>query len=840
MMSADRHKWTREQIEEAKRVFKDIDVPSMPGKRLIARLWENWLAGGLDTSFFDAPEHDLALVMHARAHGLVSPADRERVDDLLARHREWYEPLVPPRLFLGALANLTPELGAALDSQVMDAWVLHQGSAPVKILIIGTGVPQLADEVLEKAFMLSLRAGTLDTDLIGVGAIRVDLGSPEGRGFDMGVNPLGADPMFHSAPVTGREAMNEFVTWLFDLADRTGLIRVHRVDDADQRGLLRRLRDLVEGPSGADAPPVVWTPENEREAAPRVAALLPCFRLPAGTTLRLRLSLELLDNPAYLHLREVYVGGMLGRIMADVEVRYDYHTSEISRLRREHNDYLKASEDDRLALWGEFVYLNYRYDFDADVAIRLQSPLRKNAEAFYLDEVPRQIEAHEKAAERMAGIRNAVRSAPRRSDQPIERLTAGRFFDAAMRGRDLATTATLAVAYTAWKDQVSALLWFEWRRLLRSLNIKPEDVFTPHTVVQTFLTLSEIIMTPFTLVDQDHSAILLDSRRGVMVTWDVTDRAGRTGRRAPEDTAETDRRFADLAAEAELSETEFDEALLALLRTAPVSGVARILQTLGISAPDVRKGKDGSEPDDQATQVKNFQRKIDTALSRTTLYRNLHRALEAAGLGAHHTARLLLVEASEQGGLSDKDRVRIALAEAVVEFWAGRQEKTDPYKSFSQPITANLSEPFQERFRKALRRAKEAETEAAREYAEQWIDLLRRAKLSRVVWQLLDGLPEPRQTLEKDQAEFAALASRTGAETARLARELIKVARKLSASGEAPAMPFAKIGQALDEIFLAEYAGGSRLGAIGLLEILTRMESQADGSGQEDGSEQEG
>ena len=317
-MPGDHDDWSPEQIEQAKDVFRSEDVRGRPGRRLVARLWGNWRTAGLGESYFDDPEQDMALALHARAHGLAGSDDWERVSGLLSAHHEWYDPSVPPPLSLGPRANLSPELGSALDSQVMDAWIMRAGSAPVKVLIIGSGVPQISEAVSADAFMLSLRSGTSASDLITAGVIRVDLGSAQDP-VPLPVNPLGSDPSYQPAVVTAGEAMDDFVTSLIDLATRTGLIRVHEVDDADQRDLLRHLRGLAE--RDEDTPAGVWALASERAAAPRVAALFPYLRIPGGNALSLRLSRDLLANPAYKNLAEVYLGGMLGRIIGDTEGR---------------------------------------------------------------------------------------------------------------------------------------------------------------------------------------------------------------------------------------------------------------------------------------------------------------------------------------------------------------------------------------------------------------------------------------------------------------------------------------------------------------------------------------
>jgi len=334
---------------------------------------------------------------------------------------------------------------------------------------------------------------------------------------------------------------------------------------------------------------------------------------------------------------------------------------------------------------------------------------------------------------------------------------------------------------------------------------------------------------PCTLIDQHHSVVLLDRRRGVTVALDATDRAQQVSGTGSTDPAVSDKNWNDLAAATGLSETEFDEALLSLLRSTPGDTVRRILQELTAN-PGGREGDPA--PASQEDQVKALQSALDAARSRTSLSRLLNQALEADLIYARHTARLLLAEVSQIPGLSGRDESRIALAEAVVEYQAGRQPEKPgkPYESFKDPTAAPLHEPFHGRFRKALLRAREADPG----YTDQWIALLQRAEFRRVVSHLLDGLKEPREVLKGDDMAFAALASRTGVEAAALAREIIKAARRLSPAGEAPAIPFVKLGLALEDIFLAEFAGGPALGSIDLLEILTQIGVQSGASGQGD------
>jgi len=823
-MSANPEMWSREDIELAKEAFSAGHLRGRPGRDLVWLLWGHWRAAGLGQPFFGQPEQDMALALHARAHGLVRPEDWERLDDVLGPYMEWQDPLGPPPLSLGPGANLAPELGAALDSQVMDAWIIREDASPVKVLIVGAGVPQIADEVSTGAFMLSLRSGTLDTELIGTGIVRVDLGSVHEEGIRLPVNPLGRGAPYQPEAGTAREAMADFVAGLIDLANRTGIMRIHEADDAGQREMLWRLRELAE--NDEDTVVRVWAPAAGEAAPPRVAALLPYLRLPGGDVPCLRLSRDLLASPAYQYLTEIYLGGMLGRIIADIEARHLFHASEISRLTREHDSYEKASKEDRRTLWGDTVYINFRYDFETDVAIRLAFPLRRDPDAFYLTEIPQQIKKHQESVKRMAGILQAIGTAADREDQPTDRLTAGRFFDGATCGRVLAPTTTQGLAYATWRDQIAPMLSFEWRRLLKSYGIDPADVFTRHTVMQTFLTYEEIVMVPCTLVDQQHSVVLLDPDRGVTVALDATDRAEATDRSEPEDPAAAEQAWNDLAAAANVSQEKFDADLVSLLRSAPRATVRRILQAL-------TAGPEGAEYPSAAasrpSEVPDLERAIDGALSATALSRLLNRALEAEVVNARHTARLLLAELSQLPGLSGRDKARIALAEAVVEYRAGGQPGK-PFKAFKDPAVSDLREPFHGRFRQAVGRARAADAD----YAGRWIALLKNAEFARVIRQLLDGLQEPREILRGNNVAYAALASRTGAEAAALAREITEAASRLSPSGEAPVVPFAKLGLALESIFLAEFAGGHPLGSVDLLEILTGIGVQTSGTTEAD------
>src|SRR6266545_3847845 len=130
--------------EVAMHEFREREPRSAVPRNLALLLWQYWRAECPDRSLLDDAEEDLALLLHAQAHGAWIPRAGERNyhGRLLADHKQLFAPPPPEpsSLAWGPRANLAPEAGAAMDSPIMDAWVFEDGQSLGKVLIIGQGL----------------------------------------------------------------------------------------------------------------------------------------------------------------------------------------------------------------------------------------------------------------------------------------------------------------------------------------------------------------------------------------------------------------------------------------------------------------------------------------------------------------------------------------------------------------------------------------------------------------------------------------------------------------------------------------------------------------------------
>jgi hypothetical protein len=796
--------WTADDVERAKGIFRENG--SAQRYAITAGLWQHWLEMSSvlpDKSIFGDPEEDLALLLHARAYGMNTPwtDDLGMFGELLRAREGDYAPLVPRPLPFGPAANLSPSLGASLEAPAMDVWIYKDGDSPVAVLIFGAGIPGVREDVFADAFMTSLRVGTMDTDAVGTSFVRVEVSSAARTELPLPVNVLGRAGALLPASSTAQEAMERFVGRLRRIADGSGLIRLHDAADIGLRALESTIieRAIDRAP---DNPATVWAPGLAMRESDRVAGLIPYLTLPHGLTLQLPLSQDLLSHRTYLTLAAAYRGSTLDRMVADARARHTYHVEEARRLRSDHEAYKKTPAPDRVAVWGAFVPLTHWYDFDTDRAIRLPFPEKVDAEEFYLRHVPLQADRHEKAAEGMQKIVDDVATAEASQQAPVPRLIAGCLLDGTLRQRCPSGTDSFKTAFAGWSEHIRPMLCFEWRRSLRSRLIDPADVFGRHTIVHTYFAEDgeTLLAVPLTVVDSMHSAVLLDNERRVVTVRDPTDFAVE---RATTQAAE---KWADLVNLAEGQGTnpaEFATALTAALRESPREIIAKTMAALS--------GTAGAESQEQNEVAAVEDLLPDITKGDIAVSLGMTHAGTALIVGALHTARTRLAALRAVPG---ELGARVALMEATVEFLGSGRDHATAYEYFSQPEAAGLPDLFEEAVKRARLRCQA--------FTDEWVALLDEQKhldFGRVVMRLLVGLPEPTELFEKK--EQAALLARTGAEAYRLARNLEQAADRLSDLGEPGAVPFAKLGRAVEDLFLAEYAGGVRADALELLAILT-------------------
>ncbi|HZO68726.1 MAG TPA: hypothetical protein VFB74_27350 [Kribbellaceae bacterium] len=796
-------------------IARDEFARSRPvvSRGLVLNLWRQWQAIAPDAWLFDDPTQNLALLLHARAHGapVPQPGDRSTQGRLLRDMEHLYEPVAPAPLIWGPRANLCSATSPAIESPILDVWIYRDGALPSGVLIIGDALPEIRAQVLPAAFLASLGMGTLDTDMVNNGAIRVELPLSGRPALKIPVNLLGAHPGFLPAdvPDNARDAIQQLVRELRDLATATGLIRLHETE-ADTPARLHQA--ILDRASRAAAHPVLWASVASEPSAD-MAALVPYVEIPDGSALQMRFSGTLLDAPAYQKLERIYRRATIERIKTDVTLRRDRNTQEAERLDRDHEAYKNTPKESRVAIWGPTVLLDVRYDPRLDREIHVE-PKEEDAEKYYLHAVPGLANNHRKTAELMGRILDSIVAADERPDAPVRRLAAARLLDAAVRGGNVTDSPSLTAAFDTWAAQVRPMLWLEWRKTLTDAGIQSADVFTHNTIVHIGQSDGEwgrdLLMVPHSVMHPRGTAALVDRRRRVTVYLDTA----RTARALdqPNDPAQAEdawRRVVELATVPGTIEADVDLAVNDALLADPAKAVRRVLDTLTDA---------GADSDSAATPARSspegrgaFDAALEKAIEATSRLRAMRRAGVALSRWAPQTVRASVAAVGTENPWLG---VRAALLEAALEYL---HEGGDPRSPAE--LAAGIGPGGTERVMAALHRAREQNSE----YTEQWLAQLKAVDLGAAVSRLQLGVPPLERLLTDDEAR-AAWMSRVGAETARLARLIEEAADTLAEDGEPIPVALAKLGAALEESFLDEFAGANRHAAHDLMAILTGTE----------------
>lgn len=798
--------WSEAEAEVAKDEF--CACRPVVSRSLALGLWRYWQATAPDSLLFTDPAQNVALLLHAQAYGasIPHPGDRHPLGQLLLDQEELFDPVAPAPLAWGPRANLSQAGWPAVESPVMDAWIYRDGVLPSGVLIVGDGLPDIREQLLPAAFLVSLGMGTLDTDMVNNGVIRVDLQLAGRPSLKIPVNLLGAHPGYlpDDVPEDARQALHRFVRMLRYLADSTGLIRLHEADvDAPAKlhdAVLDRVLSAERNPS-----PVLWAPglsTSTPTTGTDAAALLPYAEIPSGAALQMSLSGDLLSTAAYRGLERIYRRATIDRIKTDVMLRRDFNTREAERLDLDHEAYKSAPRENRRAIWGTTVLLDRRYDPHVDRTVTTE-PRTEDAERYYLHNVPRIAQNHRNNAILMGQILDSIVAAEERHDSPVRRLAAGRLLDAAVRGCDILDNPPLAAAFEAWSGQVRPMLWLEWRSYLAEARIDPADVFTRNSVILTGQADGdhgrELHMVPYNVVHQQRTAALIDKRRRRVTVYYDAARTARAVETAAEPSLADDRwrRVEELATPRGSTDEDADIAVTEALAADPVAGLTRILEVLTDATGDA-----GLEAFDTA---------LGRALDATTRLRALRRAATALSRWAPQTARTQLAMVGTE---NPELGLRAALMEAALEYLAAGG---DPRQA--SELAAGIGAGGHERVTAALHRARELNSE----YTTQWLGVLNTVDFSAALGRLQHGLPSLEDLLTNDN-EFAAWTSRVGVEAARLARSIEQAADSLDEDGEPVAVALAKLGMALEESFLDEFAGANRDAAHELMAILTGTE----------------
>ncbi|MFF3276614.1 hypothetical protein ACFYWU_37660 [Streptomyces chrestomyceticus] len=833
--------WDEGERERVKRLFRE-SRPAVP-KRVVSALWQYWLQRVPDEAVFGGPgddgpsgpgdggpsgtEDDLALLLHARAFGLYG-ADGDvgaagtplaavagRAGDL-----EVCGPLVPGMPEWGPRASLAPEVRAALPSLLVRAWVASDAQGPVEALVVGEGLPEIQQQVIQAALATALRINGLThpetcgfvSDHLGVGLVRITAGvTGKEPAPDI---PSVFDPRSVRVPegatATARGALRDFVALLRALERDTNLVQVHEVGHAGLVAYTQRFRELATRAAARPDRAFLRPPTGDGPQDPAgLVTLQPSLRTadrdggPAGTTTGLELSPDLLATDTYTRLEQAHQRVLGERLTLDAKLRRDRLTAEVASLTADLEAFTGATPQERRALWDPTVLLVERFDQRTGRTIRLTEPEEVDTAVYYQENVPRLIKMRQEWAVRMAELIEHLEAAVRRPHAPARQLTAGRFFDAAQRGAVPAESPATAQAFAAWQRDTAPMLWFEWRCALRRAGIDPADLFTPHTVLVTrYLPATEedraVLFThPSTLVDSTRSAVLADAARGVTVVRDATDHAARA--EAGPAAADADAMWRDLAAlAAEPSQEDaFDRQFLAALRTHPRETVARLLDELAPAPP-------------AAGEEDALDAELRRAESATSVSAGMERALVAMRNRAFGTARECLdgVRGAPQW------EARAWLLRAVVEC----VESGLDHREIAAVLGGDVGVPPE------AARALAVARRLDEEFPDAWLADLARPEhdVNKGIRRLFQGLPKVRTSC--GERGYAVLLFRRAVQSVRLARELEAAGEELSEHQEAVDVALVKLGRVLEDILVGPHVGSSRGAAEELFEILTGQE----------------
>ncbi|MGW1378492.1 hypothetical protein ACWD6P_30070 [Streptomyces sp. NPDC002446] len=823
------HTWTAGEAEQVKQRFRE-SRPAVP-KQLVSRVWQYWLQQCPDEPLFGDTEDDLALVLHARALGLHVPAAESGADDgpvarCARRARESADcgPLFPAAPAWGPKAALAPQVRAALPSSLLRAWVAGDEQGPVEVLVVGSGIPEIRQQVVQAALTTCLRVNGLSDpesgdfvgDHLGVGLIRVTAGLS-------GTQPsLDLPSVFRARSVTvadgssstARGALRDFVGLLRSLAHETSLVEVADIAYGELVAYAQGMRALAERAAAETEQALLRAPratDGPRDTG--LVSLQPYLRTVRGhgATVGLEFSPDLFTTDAYIGVEQAHQRVLSQRLTMDARLRLDQLEAEIKQLRADLAAFEGASPEERRALWPATVLLVERFDEPTGRTIRLTEPEERETEQYYQVNVPQLITMREKWARRRGELVEQLETAVHRPHAPARQVAAGRFLDAALRGVTPDESPATERAFLAWRKDVAPMLWFEWRCALRAQGIAPSDVFTPHTVlISRYLPPTAedpalLFVHPYTLVDTARSAVLADAERAVVVVRDATDHAEPAPSDTTGPTAQT--LWDELARLAEQPhvEEEFGRRFIEALRAQPYGVARRMIEALQPSEPT-------------AAEADDIEAALRTAERHTSVGEGMERALLAMRTEAFLTARECLDDVRGE----PRWQARAWLLRAIVECRAARLEARD--------IPGLLGHQMPGLPDTALRALDEAGS-ADEEFTAGWLEALPEAGLDKGIRRLFQGLPRARASCKGDplnkvsaEREYAVWLFRRAVENARLARQLDEAGEELGEHQEAVDAALAKLGRALEEILVGPYVGGSRGAAEELFEVLSGQE----------------
>jgi hypothetical protein len=802
---------------------------SMP-RLLVEAFWQRW-AMGYDDPPFIKPEHNVALLLYARAFGLaVEETPTQKA--YLARYKSLYAPLMRESGGWGARASLSEDILVMLDSPVMHVWVYKEADIPQKIAIVGRGLDVHRDKIFSDAFVTAMRVQASPLDVFNSGLITIERSAKQkiAETLDIRLPVLGANAPL--ADVTATDAaMSGLIRQLRELERETGFVQIHEVDRTKDKHFQAFFRRLARR-AARSGEAILWAPDStlmeSEEDLMIVHPILTFF--PRVTLFGLSLNPELLGTASWNRLVEAYKEEVVDRIAMDAHIRRDFYRRRATGLRDEKEQWDKSDEYQRQQRWGPTVTLNQRFDDETGLSIWLQPPDIIPTERYFEENVPQLIQSYEGWQEKMQTILDSLRIASQRHDYPFQRLITTRFFDAALRGQELIETPRIQKLYREWANGMADLLRFEWRKKLRSIGANLDDLFTVHTTFNLIQVVDDyganiigLRMVPYTLLDAKRSVVLFDPDRRFMVVNDASD--------YPQDVASTAPSEGLEEALLQYSDSGNIDQLVSLLRNRLIQDPGRVgRQIVELLRPQVA---DQALTDDSERVRRHYEEGLSDATS-------LPRILDLAESAMRNQALLTARESL--------DRARAVLPE-LLECWnkmraampQKRRDNLPPIPS-KEELECRLyllaaiaecltTEHMVKDHLPAIYRAPRAggRTEiidalaaadnANRGYTEDWIEYLEQWELNAAYSKLMRDLPSEQDLMTPEQ--HSAMRAFDAIELVQIAADLRVAMETLSHVQETRTTALVKLGPALERALLPYSANVVYGGLTWLFEILT-------------------
>lgn len=511
---------------------------------LIKALWQVW-GKYREGPIFNKPEHNVTLLLYARAFGL--PVEENNVQkEYLDQYKEmYYSPLVPNSAGWGARASLSPNILAMLDSPVMQVFVSDKDKNPERIIIVGKGLNKFREQVFSDALVTAMRVQASTLDIFNDGLIIIERNQDVTDALQIPFFALGSDAPL-SAMKSSDAAMRELIRSLERLEQDTGFVQVHQVDSSDVTEVTNKLYQLLQR-ALTNQEIILWAPDEEVVKSGKELVtyqLIRSFppsqqRTPFGaqahrrkrvksSLLSLSLNPQLLATDSFKRLLKAYYEEVIERILIDATIRLDFYNRRASGLKSEKDQWDKSDEQQRLNRWGQTVSLNQRFDDEVGLIIWLQRPEIVATKKYYEEHVPSLIMSYENWALKMKEIIESLKTASERRDQPFNRLITTRFFDAAIRNCDLEDYPRIKKYFDHWVSPITDLLNFEWRRKFRAMKVDPNQVFSAHISFNLLQQLKGnaivgLRILPYNLFDVKRSVLLIDPKKRFTIINDASD-----------------------------------------------------------------------------------------------------------------------------------------------------------------------------------------------------------------------------------------------------------------------------------------------------------------------------